>query len=176
MRGRALRIAAVSLVAATFACASFERCRDDDSKQTVIVDSAEATARIGAWLGCDECGEGQLAAVVELGGTAVPSLVATLRDGLSPAHRAEIERQLRARYAARVARGVAVPGEGPALDEAAWVAQQIAARDALHRSRAATALGRIGTKDALDALRAALAAPQRPSVEAAVRAALDGSA
>lgn len=171
---RALRIALVPLVAGPLACASFERCREDDAKQqTRSEDRTVIAERIAAWLDCDECVEGQLGAVVELGETVVPSLVATLRDGVSPAYRARLERQLRTHHAARVARGHVVPGAGPALDEGAYVAQQVAGWEALHRSRAATALGRIGTPAAHEALRDALATAQRPSVEMALRAALE---
>src|SRR5947209_11444713 len=47
----------------------------------------DARRVIVAWLECEECGDGELAAVVKLGEAAVPSLVAPLRDGPAPARR-----------------------------------------------------------------------------------------
>jgi HEAT repeat protein len=151
-------------------------CRDVESSQQPMGARPTADARIAAWLDCDECGEGQLAAVVELGDAVVPSLAATLRDGLSPAYRKRLELRLREHYASRRARGETVSGEAPSLGVDAYVAQQVGSWEALHRSRAATALGRIGTEAARRALRETLEIPQRPSVEMAVRAALEGDA
>lgn len=124
------------------------------------------------WLECEECADDQLEAVVALGEEVVPLLVATLREGLSPAYRARLERQLRERHAERSRRGRTLPGTGPALDEEAYVAHHMSARAALHQSRAAIALGRIGSEPARAALREALRERPRPGVERAIRSAL----
>jgi hypothetical protein len=134
---------------------------------------ADARASLAAWLDCDECTREQLETVVALGPDAVPILAATLREGLAPASRARLEEQLRELHAARLERARRNPEEGPRLDERSFVAYHVANRESLHRSRAATALGRIGTEPARLALREALSAGHRPSVVQSVRDALD---
>src|SRR5512134_3649634 len=61
--------------------------------------AAEIRSIIVAWLECDECSEGELAAVVKLGQAAVPSLAANLRDGPSPARREQLRRHLEESHA-----------------------------------------------------------------------------
>jgi hypothetical protein len=125
-----------------------------------------------AWLECEECTDGELAAVVDLGADAVPTLTATLRDGMSPAPRARLVRQLSERHAARVAYGLQHPDAAPILTEQEFIDHHVENRDALYRGRSALALGLIGTPAAEEALREALARPQSPSVEQMIRDAL----
>jgi NAD-specific glutamate dehydrogenase len=126
--------------------------------------AAESQRRIQDWLLCEECTEGEFAAVVTLGAEAVPSLAATLRGGLSPASRARLEEQL----------GEVWERGAPAhLARDEFIAHHVGNRDALLRVRSARALGRIRTPEALAALREALSLRQRPSVEESIRAALE---
>jgi HEAT repeat protein len=128
---------------------------------------ADAGRTLVAWLECEECGNGELDAVVALGADAVPLLAATLEGGLSPATRGKLEAQLGAYYDEARARGRL--GDWSREE---YVTHHLDAREAGYRSRAAQALGRIGGERALSALRAALAKPQRPSVEQSLREAL----
>ena len=129
-------------------------------------DAVDARRTLLAWFECEECWSGELDAVAALGERAVPMLAATLEAGLSPASRARLEGQLVAYYDA--ARDAAPPGWS--RDE--FVAHHLGNRDASYRSRAAVALGRIGGREAEQALRSALDRAQPPGVEQAIRAAL----
>lgn len=133
----------------------------------------DVRAVVVAYLECEECSQKEQAAVVARGDAVVPVLRAILRQGLSPAGRARLERQLTARYAERVAYGEVDPRFAPGMREAQYLALHLGNRAALYRVRAAVALGRIGSPAALGALRDALASPQRPDVEQAIRHALD---
>jgi len=80
---------------------------------------------------------------------------------------------LEARYEARVAYGRQHPELAPIWPQEDFVAHHVGNREALHRSRAALALGRLGVGQAEKALRAALAEKQRPDVKDAIRQALE---
>jgi hypothetical protein len=127
---------------------------------------ADAQRRIQDWLLCEECTDGELEGVVALGAGAVPSLVATLRGGLSPASRASFQQQL-------VETWDGGPGSDARLSRDQFVEHHVGNRDALLRVRAARALGRIGTPEARAALREALVVRHRPSVEESIRDALE---
>lgn len=151
-------------------------CRHDDrpgaEPARTAAAPADARTSLVAWLECEECTDEQLAAVVALGPEVVPTLAATLREGLSPASRARLELQLRERHAARVAGAGRHPASEPVLGLERYVAHHVRTRDALHRSRAAVALGRIRTPEARQALREALDQDPPPSVEQSIRDAL----
>lgn len=117
---------------------------------------------------CEDCTDGELRAVVKLGAQAVPSLIATLRDGLSPASQALFEEQLGSFYDTAARKGRTTRQE--------FVAHHVGNREALVRVRAARALGRIGTPAAQAALREALVIRQRPSVEESIRRAIEEAA
>jgi len=133
---------------------------------------AAAAARVLAWLECDECGEGQLDAVVALGDSIVPTFAEVLREGLSPVQRRELELQLAERWRERSAHEGEEARGGRLLEEKAYVAHHLASRESLHRVRAAIALGRIRGDAAIRALRAELGRSHRPSVEHSIRDAL----
>ena len=144
-------------VAAVLLCVS---CGGEPDPQS----AADAQRRIQDWLLCEECTDGELAAVTALGSEAVPSLVATLRMGLSPASRALLQQQLAETWKA----------SGDArMSREEFISHHVGNRDALLRVRAARALGRIGTPEAQAALREALVVRQRPSVEESIRDALE---
>jgi len=132
----------------------------------------EVRGLVVAYLECDECTGGEREAVVALGEPVVPTLIAILREGLSPAGRADLERQLVARYAARVAYEKERNYAEMAFTERQYVDLHVGNRDALYRVRSAIALGRIGSPEALGALREAALRPQLPSVEQGIRVAL----
>jgi len=133
---------------------------------------ASSRERLVAWLECEECGDGELVNVVALGPAVVPTLAAVLRSGMSPAQRAKLTLQLEQRWEERRAYESEHASESRLASREQYVAGHLESRDALYRVRAATALGRIGSDEAIEALRAALSVPQRPSVERAISQAL----
>jgi hypothetical protein len=136
--------------------------------------SAAARRTIAAWLECEECTDGELEAVKRLGATAVPTLVATLGAGPSPAARELVRRELRAHYAELEAAARARGRPLPPGDVEAWVEQEIAAWVARYQVRSAQALDAIGGPEAERALRAAQASGAlREDVADALRKLLD---
>ena len=126
------------------------------------------------WLECEECVEGELAAVLELGNAAVPTFIRTLEDGPSPAslelHRRGLERSYQA---LRAHASSSRPTARLALDRSSYVDGFLSNYVALYRVRSADALAALGGNAAEQALEAALQRPLRPDVELAVAAALD---
>jgi hypothetical protein len=123
--------------------------------------SLVASRDIVTWLECEECVAGELEAVVRLDQTAVPSLVASLREG-PPSARREVQR----RHLALTYRRLKL-----AMTEEQYVLRYVENYLALYRIRAAEALGAIGGPAATQALEDAAAEPFRDDVKAAVRAA-----
>lgn len=117
-----------------------------------------------AWLDCGECSEGEQEAVVALGEAAVPSLVASLHDGPSPARREQLRRHLEESHARLKERS--------RTGTETYVQRYTENLVALHRVRAATALGVIGGPASRQALEDALAEPNRDDVKQSIRAAL----
>jgi hypothetical protein len=133
----------------------------------------EAHDVILSWLECEECMNGELQAVVDLGPDVVPLLIATLRDGPSPASRARLELQLRDRYQRLQVYRERHPDRPEASLETSF--DEFVAHhdnDARYRGRAALALGRIGTPAAESALSERSTVERRPSVKKAIRDAL----
>jgi hypothetical protein len=126
-----------------------------------------------SWLECEECIDGELEAVLELGPVAVPSLAATLRDGPSPATREKLRRELRIRYGELRDYVQQHPAAGFDEAEDVWVDEQLANDVARYQARSAEALARLGGPEARRALAEALGKPLRPDVEAVVRKSLD---
>lgn len=126
--------------------------------------AVEIRTTVLAWLDCEECSEGELAAVVKLGDAAVPSLVASLRGGLAPARREQLRRHLEESYAQLQNRSQA--------SAEAYVQRYTENLVALHRVRAASALSIIGGPAARQALEDAQAEPYRDDVKQSIKAAL----
>jgi HEAT repeat protein len=126
--------------------------------------AAEIRSIIVAWLECDECSEGELAAVVKLGQAAVPSLAASLRDGPSPARREQLRRHLEESHARLKDRS--------RTSAAVYVPRYTENLVALYRVRAARALSAIGGPVARQALEDALGQPYRDDVRQSIKAAL----
>lgn len=109
---------------------------------------------VQALLLCDECSDGELAAVVGMGSSALPFLSSALY-GLSP----EQEVNARVMLSGLWSRAAAYRnrrGEPPAVTEAGYIRRNMSNMVALVEKRAAAALVSIGGGDAEDALRAAL--------------------
>jgi hypothetical protein len=119
---------------------------------------------VEAWLNCDECTDGELAAVRTLGETAVPQLAKALLDGPSPESREVIRQQAMAAYSRS---GVRSPSGRK------YVTQLVDNYVANHQERAAVALGEIRTPRAIAALDEALLPSRRsqyrPNVLRAIR-------
>ena len=126
------------------------------------------------WFECEECVDGELAAVVALGDLVVPTLGATLKQGPSPASRAAVDLRLRERHAELVELAARDRSIAPG-DASDYVGVYMSNFVARYRSRAAYALGEIGTKAALGALRAAPRAELRADVRELVDNALQGN-
>ena len=103
--------------------------------------AGDARRVIVAWLECEECGDGELTAVVKLGEAAVPSLVATLRDGPSPASREQHRRHLVATYADLKRFAAGRPDRKLIASEDEYVRMFADNYVALYRVRSAVALG-----------------------------------
>ena len=130
--------------------------------------TADIRPVIVAWLECEECGDGELTAVVKLGEAAVPSLVATLRDGPSPASREQHRRHLVATYADLKRFAAGRPDRKLIASEDEYVRMFADNYVALYRVRSAVALGAIGGGQAAAALDDAQRAGYRDDVTAAV--------
>jgi hypothetical protein len=124
-----------------------------------------------AWFECEECEEGQLKAVLEQGDTVVPSLVAVLEGGASPASRELLRQALLVRYEemAAYAQG---EGEKVSFTRKELINHQLGNLDALYRVRAATALGQVDHPSARTALQAASKSVERDDVRAVIDGAL----
>jgi hypothetical protein len=109
-------------------------------------------AVIERWLLCEECTSGELQAVVALGDHATGRLDKALREGPSRSDRERIRRHAQSRYAKLRTRLVTL---------ASWVNHYDSSYVAHYQAHAATALGRIGTTRARQAL---LEAMQRDTV------------
>jgi HEAT repeat protein len=108
--------------------------------------AAAAREALVAWFECVECGDGELERLLQHGVDVESALISTLRNGPSPAKRAEIEERLRAQYRAN---------KWPPKEEKEYLAANSANAEQIYRLRAITALGRLGTPAALDALKEA---------------------
>src|SRR5262245_8267131 len=116
------------------------------------------------WFECVECTPEDLKAVIDLGPAVEKALISALLDGLSPAKRAELREQLLVTYRAN--------GHLPMTADQ-FVDTYLSNADAAHQSRAALALGKLGTQGAIDALkRASVASHFRADVQAAAKRAL----
>lgn len=125
-------------------------------------DPAMITARVYAFMLCQECSGGERADVLALGNSAVPLLRSTLLTGPPPDHIARLTQALST--PASPARPPLSPGT---------IALQIANVDAMYRVRAADALAAIGSNDARHALCAGKTTPAlRPRVYAKIDTAL----
>ena len=114
---------------------------------------------VEGWLHCDECTDGERAAVRALGEQAVPELARALLDG-PPASNREVVRQEAVRAHSRAGVGT--------LSASEYATQMVSNYVAKYQGRAAVALGDIGTSSARSALDAALQPPHSAQYRADV--------
>jgi hypothetical protein len=106
-------------------------------------DQNTITARVNAWMLCNECIASERDSVVSLGSAAVPALRTILINGASQAHLNKLASAIRK---TRGPDGAGLPPDTAALT------LQLGAESAIYRIRAADALGAIGGTAALAAL------------------------
>jgi len=133
----------------------------------------KAAQALATWLECEECESGELKAVTGLGQAIVPSLVAVLNEGPSPATRELLRRELERRYDQLVEFAQKNPDAKVASTKEEFVAMYLRNFDAQHRVRAAQALGVIGGTQARAALEAAAGKAERDDVRTTVRQSLE---
>ncbi len=127
---------------------------------------------IQAWLKCEECSDGELAAVVKLGTQVVPRFGEALRSGPSQEALDEVRKQSAASHQRMVEYAKTHPNAPVPMSERDYVNRQEENFIVLYQSRSATALRAIGGPDARKELTQAASLPLRPAVLAVVQEAL----
>jgi len=167
--------AILSLAAAVLlSCQGGPKEQDKGQKEMSPEKAAMLRRALMEWFEAEEATEGQLERVLTYGDDAVPSLAAALHRGPSPAQREQLRLHLVENYGRLQEYGRTHPEAKLDMTEAAYVQTYLDNYDALYRVRGATALGRIGTPAALEALRASEKDKVRDDVRGAVRTALAG--
>ncbi len=128
-----------------------------------------ANAALMSWLECEECQAGELKRVVGLGQPIVPTLAAVLKQGPSPASRASAEAHLRTTYRELIEYRRRNKQPELPMSEEQYVKTYLDNYEALHRLRAAEALGLIGGPAARKALEEAAQTNLRSDVGAQVK-------
>ena len=129
----------------------------------------ELRQAVTGWLECEECEEGQLEVVLKQGELAVPSLGAALERGPSPASLERVRMHLEKSHRDLVEYARTHDEVKVALKEEEYVKAYLENYRALHASRAAEALGKIGGEAARKYLEAAAKRPLRADVQAVVK-------
>jgi hypothetical protein len=127
---------------------------------------------IEAWLTCEECKDGELAALVKRGQGAIAPLAAALRTGPSQARLDTTRRQLAKTHQSMLEYAKTHPDAPVPMSESAFVDRHVENFIVQYQTRAATGLGAIGGPAARQELSQAQALPLRPPVMAAVKEAL----
>ena len=164
-------LAAVVLLNTSIACRRAESPEEAVAK-LAPEQAADVRRTIVLWLECEECIDGELAAVAELGAAAIPTLSAVLREGPSPASRESARRKLGRSYQQLREYAISHPEVEVPMDEEEYITTFLGNYVALHRIRAAQALGAIGGPYGKDALERA-PGDLREDAMAAVGVALD---
>jgi|ERR1051325_4779048 hypothetical protein len=139
-------------------------------------DVETARRAVIAWLECEDCVSGELAAVVHYGDTVVPMLRAAILGGASPATKAVLRLDLEERYDELVAREAKPPYAKVGSTKEAFVARNLESLDAQYKIQAAMALAAIGTPSAKKAMQDGLASASRPDIREAIRSQLKKAA
>ena len=127
---------------------------------------------IEKWLSCEECSNGELQALVQIGQPAVGPLATALRNGPPQTLRDERRRQLSAKYRASVEYARTHPDSPVPMSEDQYIRRHMDNLVLLYQIRAATGLGFVGGPDARRELTQALSLPLPPDVLVAIRQAL----
>ena len=139
-----------------------------EHQQNTAEEADQFRRTIVGWFECEECREGQLEAVVKLGEKAVPTLIATLRNGPPPANREALRRSLSSTYQQLIAHSEKNPQAKVPMSEQEYIDLYIENYVARYQSRSGKALAAIGGADAKRALEEALKAPIRDDVREAI--------
>ena len=163
------KIVTLQLALIASACAPTSQPPEADSAPPVAQIPALPTDPVTQWMECEECREGQLAAVVELGDQAVGAL-STLLSGGPPSDRVQVlDRALRSSY-----EQLAESGADGLPTEAEYVSQYTANYVAQYQARAARALSEIGSPQAVRALQTMDTTAVREDVRGVLRDARTG--
>ena len=114
---------------------------DPQSERIAAVQGA-----LDAWYTCIECQDGELDKLIRYRDLVEETLIVTLRDGPSPARKTQVEELLRESYQS---------SPSQTISEDRYVELFMANADAKFRTRAALALGKIRTPNAVKALKEA---------------------
>ena len=144
----------------------------DRQQKMSPAESGQAVQTLTTWFECEECQSGELEAVQKYGQAVVPSLIAVLDGGLSPAKREQTRSELEARHDALTERARKNPNAKPTSTKEQFTAQYLGNFDAQYRVRAAQALAAIGGDKARAALQAAARKPHRGDVQAVIETSL----
>jgi hypothetical protein len=136
-----------------------------------VKQTEQATRVLATWLESDGFEPAHLEPVKKLGQLAVPSLIAALERGPSPAKREVVRRSLEADYEA-LAEGVRKDPSRRLRSKPEFMRHYLANFDARYRIRAAQGLSAIGGPSARKAIEGSLEKALRDDVRMALRLAL----
>lgn len=131
--------------------------------------SAQAVRALAIWLESGDFEPELLAPLEKYGELVVPSLIAALEHGPSPATRELVRRTLEKEYGALTRAGP----DRRVRAKSDFIQHYMANFDALYRARAAQALSAIGGPAARKALEASVGKDERDDLRAALRQALE---
>lgn len=144
--------------------------------QPKVLGSAEsehAVRALAAWLNSEDFDAGRLAPLKKYGQAVVPSLIAALDAGPSPARRELARRSLETQYVT-LAKYSQSGGKVQLGSKADFVQHYMGNLETLYRIRAAQALGAIGGSQARTALEAAAGKAGREDLRKEIQRALEG--
>ena len=152
-------------------------CPEPEKRQpvtsTMTVEQTEAARQaLVEWYECEECEEGQLAAVAKYGEVVVPSLRSALLEGAAPASEELLRRELETRYEELRKYAETHPEAKVESSRDEFVAMYIGNLHAQYKTRAAQALSQIGGDAANRALQEGLERADRPDVRATIEASI----
>ena len=155
----------------TFALVLMPLAAGAQSTPLSTAQSERAARTLSAWLEAEVFDPSELQPLIQYGQAVVPSLIAALNAGPSPARRERLRHSLDAEHdmlleQARNSPGRKLPPKGDYIDHYA------ANFEALYRIRAAQALAAIGGAEARKALEAAAGKAGRDDVRAAIQESL----
>lgn len=144
----------LTVLASVAGCASAPKLINDDYE--LILPEEKYRARLEAWFNCDECANGQLRRVQELGNAAVSDLAEAKSGSLILIGAAEITladndailTERCTRFTTPPPTGIVPPGVTPAQTTTQCIERFKENRDRRYRGRATEALLAIRTKDA----------------------------
>lgn len=136
-------------------------------------EATNARRAVVAWLECEECGDGELEAVLEHRNIVIPSLTASLNEGPSPATLQSFKSQLVKNYRNIQDYSKTHPDAKIKMNEEDYVQLYTKNYIAKYQVRSAIALAKIGGNDAKDALNKALKMNFRKDVQQTIKESLE---